>query len=176
MSHFNFDRFLANTSKTQSVEILGKLYSNLPDIPLALGAQIEGVFIDLTIPEKTAEAAKQYEELLPKVIDFVFGKGAYASWAKPKDPTKGMSARGLAMVLLFIRNGYDTSVMVRMAEVKNDPTPEEAPAKAKAPAIPAKDSTFENTGKSLQPTSEENTASVSGKRKRTISPGQNSSS
>lgn len=176
MSHFNFDRFLADTSKTQSVEILGKIYTNLPDIPLALGAQIEGVFIDLTIPEKTAEAATRYEEMLPKVIDFVFGKGTYTSWAKPKDPTQGMSARGLAMVLLFVRNGYDTSIMERMAELKNDPTPEGIPAEAETPEPPAKDSTSGNTGKSLPPTSEESTASVSGKRKQTTSPGQNSSS
>lgn len=102
MSHFDFDVHFDTIRKQRSCTLLGKRYTDLPDLPFTLGERL--LFI---------RKEENPEEVFRLVVDFVLGEGEFDGLI-----AAGMSDNQLGDFLAWVRGGYqDQAITERQEEL-----------------------------------------------------------
>lgn len=148
MPHADFDAMQAARQQANSCTVLGQEYTNLPELPLAMGLDLMASG-DMTPEEQRA--------VLTRIFDFVFGEGALLRFEE--DPR--FSSEYCGRLVAYIRYGYRMDILKQIEDAAEKNVPLMAQVMMQAEMQKAAASIYATTGQPSSQTLDASTESDS---------------
>jgi hypothetical protein len=101
-NHMDFDARERERRGKNTCTVFGRIYTGLPNIPFTMGLDLAALLRnDGTLDEK------EQQDIIVRIIDFVFGKGTFAAWEQRNDFTSELCGD----LLLYIKFGYNKALL-----------------------------------------------------------------
>jgi hypothetical protein len=106
-NHFDFDQWNAQRQSKHTCTVFGKLYTNLPDLPFALGIELDNY-----LSGRGEWSLEEQQQLIKRIIDHVFGAQTFEQWQNDDRFTNELCGD----LLTFIRAGYRPEIFTALIE------------------------------------------------------------